>query len=317
MNNKPSSFAQKIRNKQKVILYELLPPPSHLSEVDLDTSISLFAKMLKKFPIDGINIPEVREEVRSGARSGTTVVKLEPREVCRYLQKYGINDLIINRPIVYLPWKEQQQWLTETYTKYGIHNFVFVGGESHTVNYPGLPVTEAVKKVTQQFHSQFQDILIGGITIPTRKNEAERVSQKSIAGVEYFTTQILYETGAIKNLLKQYWELCQKEHMIPKTILLSFAPITMVRDIELLDWLGVGIPQETREKLTTGWLGMGWRSMQICQDNLEDILDFVKKNNISVPIGLNVEHVSLHNFETSFDLLAKLSDNYIEPGDKK
>ena len=119
-NIKPNSFAKKVRDNQQVIMYELLPPPSHLSEVDLDTSISLFAQRLKNYPIDGVNIPEVREEVRSGARSGTTVVKLEPREVCRYLQKYGIKNLIINRPVVYLPWEQQQQWLNETFTKYGI-----------------------------------------------------------------------------------------------------------------------------------------------------------------------------------------------------
>ncbi|MGH2638442.1 MAG: hypothetical protein ACRDF4_04070, partial [Rhabdochlamydiaceae bacterium] len=144
----------------------------------------------------------------------------------------------------------------------------------------------------------------------TRLHEEKRVLQKALAGVTFFTTQIIYETESTKQFLQKYWELCRKEQVDPKMIFLSFAPLTTAADLNLLKWLGVEIPQETQDLLTTGWLGLGWRSLQICQDILEDILDFVEKKHIGVPIGLNVEHINRHNYEASFSLLERLSTLY-------
>src|SRR5258708_1821852 len=106
---KTTSLTQKIKQGEKTILYELLPLPKSLPEDDLHRSFSLFSATIKHFPVDAVNIPEVREETRSGARN-TTIEKLEPRLMCSYLKKYTNCELIVNRPIVYLPWEEQKKW---------------------------------------------------------------------------------------------------------------------------------------------------------------------------------------------------------------
>lgn len=93
-------------------------------------------------------------------------------------------------------------------------------------------------------------------------------------------------------------------------IFLSFAPLTTSADLALLKWLGVQIPKKTEDLIKTGWLGLGWRSQQVCQDILEDILSFVQKEHIGVPIGLNVEHINRHNYESSFSLLERLTNLY-------
>lgn len=304
---KNTSFAQKVLDREAVILYELLPPPKDLPEEDLVQSLSLFAAKIKKYPVAAVNIPEVREETRCGERNGKKIEKCEPREVGEYLQEFGIHDLIINRPVVYIPWNDQKNWLVETYKKYLIRNFVFVGGESHKIEYPGYSVSKAVQTVKQTLKNQFPDILIGGITIPARNNEAGRVFNKTQAGIDFFSSQIIYEAETIKKLLKEYWELCRKAEILPKPIFLSFAPITMKRDIELLTWLGVQIPQKTCNYLSTGWLGMGWRSQKMCDDVLQEILEYRDKKQIPVPLGLNIGHVNRHNFEPSFELLDRLS----------
>ncbi|MBI4078691.1 MAG: hypothetical protein HY429_00095 [Candidatus Levybacteria bacterium] len=306
-----NSLAQKIRNNKRVILYEFLPPLATLSLRDVAVSLSMFSDRLKKFPVDAVNIPEVREETRGGVRSAKQIIKLEPRIVYKRLKKYCDADVIINRPIVYSPWSEQFSWLWETYHTYGAKNFVFVGGESSKVTYPGISVGEAAKKVTSELKNDFPEILVGGIIIPTRKNEVARIVHKIDMGIEFFTTQILFETTAIKKLLLQLWDECKKTKRKPKMIFLSFAPATTVKDIELLQWLGVTIPQKTIKQLQTGWIGMGWRSIAICESLLYDILQFVKKEKITIPIGLNVEHVSRHNFELSFLLLKELSEGYV------
>lgn len=306
------SFSEKIRGRKKTILYELLPPPKYLSSLDIETSISIFASMLKDFPVDAVNIPEVHEETRSGLRDDKELIKLEPIELCKYLKVNGIKNIIINRPIVYLPWEIQQKWIKETYEKQNILNYIFVGGESSKIPYPGISVTEAAKQISQKFKSKFPDILLGGITIPSRKSEAQRVLKKTISGIEFFTTQILYETDSIKHFFKEYWNLCLEKKIEPKTIFLSFAPVSTKSDLKLLQWLGVEIPQKTFDLLSTGWLGMTYRSLKICQQSLEDILSFLENNKIDIPIGLNIEHVSRHNFESSFLLLEKLSKIYLQ-----
>src|SRR5258706_14674246 len=93
-----NTFGQKIKNGEKTILYELLPLPKDLSKKDISRSFSLFSKMIKNFPVDAINIPEVREETRSGVRQDAEIRKLAPHTVCSYLQKYTDIDFIINRP---------------------------------------------------------------------------------------------------------------------------------------------------------------------------------------------------------------------------
>jgi 5,10-methylenetetrahydrofolate reductase len=312
-----NSFSEKVRQKRKTVLYELLPPPKNLSKKDIEKSISTFMSMISNLPIDGVNIPEVREEKRNGKRGATELIKLEPRIVASYIKKHKMTDLIINRPVVYLPWEKQGRWLEELLFDYKIHNIVLVGGESSKIKYPGPSVAEAASKIKQDPKYKFEDILLGGITIPTRENEPFRVLQKANAGIEFFTTQILYESYSIKKFIKKYWQLCLKKNTDPKMIFLSFAPISSNRDIELLAWLGVDIPKKVLNLLTTGWIGAGWRSLQVCQDVLEDTLNFIEKEKIGVPIGINVEHVSKHNFEISFLLLERLLTLYDKNRQKK
>lgn len=308
--SKKNLLAQKVRQRKKVILYEFLPPPKDLSKTDLEEAIKFFSKQINQFPVDAVNIPEVREETREGTRKQPKIIKLEPRVVCSILQKYEASSVIVNRPIVYIPWDRQLRWLKETYEDFNIHNFIFVGGESSKIIYPGYSVVQAAEEVTNNLHKEFKNIFLGGITIPIRKNEAERMFQKANAGIEFFTSQILYEAESMKKVLGEYWELCKKHKQEPKMIFLSFAPISTIKDIELLKWLGVDIPKITQDDLTKGWLGMGSRSLTICKEILRDIISFVKKHKIEIPIGLNVEHVSRHNFELSFILLSELSKIY-------
>ncbi len=304
------TFAHKVRAGEKTILYELLPPPQHITQKDIKESLGLFAKLLTSYPVDGVNIPEVREETRSGIRIDKELIKLEPLTVAEHLQKYGIDQIIINRPIVYLPWEKQKKWLQHAYAK-NIHNFIFVGGESSAISYPGISVTEAATHVTTIHKNDFADICLGGILIPNRKYEAEKLLHKTEAGIEFFTTQIIYEATAIKKVLQSYWDLCCKKGIPTKMIFLSFAPIATKKDIDLLLWLGVEFSKKTLQWLTTGWLGMAERSMQLCQNILQEILDFVKEKKIGVPLGINVEHINQHNFELSFLLLDRVSNIYL------
>lgn len=300
------SLSHKIRLGAKTILYELMPPPKGLPKKDLESSVITFSNIAQSLPIDAINIPEVREETRNGERVGSEIVKVEPKVIARYLKRESNMDIIINHPTVYLPWDKQEKWFRKVYTS-GIRNVILVGGESSKVVYPGLSVAETAKKLKEIF----PDIFLGGITIPQRKGESQRVFKKSEAGIEFFTSQIIYDSKDIKKFLKEYDKICRLEKVLPKMMFLSFAPVSTPKDIQLLRWLGVYVPKKTVRYLEQGWFGMGWRSLDLSLEIFEDILTFIAKNKIRVPIGLNIEHVNRHNFESSFILLERISKLYL------
>ena len=54
------------------------------------------------------------------------------------------------------------------------------------------------------------------------------------------------------------------------------------------------------------------KSMEIAVQVLEKILSHLNKNNIIVPIGLNVEHIMSYNFQASIEMLQELSRIYRE-----
>lgn len=305
------SLAMKVRRGENLILYEVVPPSLSNTKAEIQNSITLITSLLKKLSIDGINIPHVCEEKRNGDRLIKMTDKLEPAELSKYLFSQGYTDVIINRPIVHLPWETQLKWLKKSYNS-SHRNFIFVGGESSKIKYPGASVTVAAKTLTDSLHAEFPDLILGGITIPTRKNEAENVLRKSLSGIEFFTSQILYESQSAKHLLSDYWKLCRQNKIKPKMICLSFAPVTSKKDIDLLTWLGVRIPRSVIDELTAGWLGMGWRSVNICQNILKEIFEFTKKEGIQVPIGLNVGYINRHNFEFSISFLEQLSKYYLQ-----
>ena len=113
-------------------------------------------------------------------------------------------------------------------------------------------------------------------------------------------------------MLKYYDELCKENSVLPRRILLSFAPVSSKKNIDFLKWLGVEIPQETEDRLIKDNAKMSNQSLEIASEILKDILNNNEKLRITVPIGLNVEHIMSYNFQSSINMLQELSKIYRE-----
>ena len=50
-------------------------------------------------------------------------------------------------------------------------------------------------------------------------------------------------------MLKYYDDICKKSKVLPRRILLSFAPVSSKKNIDFLKWLGVEIPKKTEKHL--------------------------------------------------------------------
>ena len=151
-------------------------------------------------------------------------------------------------------------------------------------------------------------ITLGGITIPSRKNESDRIRVKSRAGIDFFTSQILFDSNDI------VW-LIQRLNGLEARVFLSFAPVSHRRDLQFLRWLGADIPQDLDRFLLGSEDGATApaercleRSLDLAQRILMDVFDNLPPD--PPPLGLNIEHINRRNFAPAIKMLDRLGNLY-------
>ncbi|MBX3709962.1 MAG: hypothetical protein KIT56_08560 [Gammaproteobacteria bacterium] len=301
-----------------VIFYELLPPSHTIGEESLDAYIDCAIDLLMSSPIaiDAVNIPEIREENHKEIkRTESYMPKMNPALFAQMLEKasYEHLDVVLNHCTVYEPWEEQLKWLETITYQHNIRTCILVGGTTSKISYPGPDLIEMSDYI--QVHHQ-QDLFCGGITIQTRryndqnKDEPYRLLRKSKHGLAFFTSQIIYEPLSIKLLLKDYANICRQQEISPSRIFLSFAPISTHKDLDFLRWLGVIVPKSIERELFKADIGIGWRSAKVAVNIFQEILNYMHDEEIYIPLGINVEHITLHNFELSLEFIERLGKLY-------
>jgi 5,10-methylenetetrahydrofolate reductase len=307
---------------QGILFYEVIPPLQCTNGVTAEAYAECVAELVSSasVPVAAINLPEIRDEQRDVQIAGRT----HPYEPKTDARRFGQRlkeafkdpvDLVINRCTVYESWSHQHHWLQETHAVFDIKNLVLVGGETGQAAYPGPSVTEMAQSIRREYGNSFT---CGGITIPTRrsddpkKDEPHRLLHKTRHGLEFFTSQVLYEPQSTQRLLADYSRLCAQSGQKPKRIFLSFAPVCSSKDLDFLKWLGVEIPEAVERNLLKADMGIGWRSLREAQRILHEILQFAKSEASNVPLGLNIEHITRRNFELSKDFIEELGMHYGE-----
>ena len=305
----------RIRDKIKkprrpVVVYEILPPREE--DGTLNSYAEIISSLLSQTHIDAINIPEVHDEIGRGERPVSNQKRGEPREFGMLLQDIVGIEAIVNRVAVHTPYNDQLRWIEETYRKYEIENLIIVGGESSRKKYPGPTVNETLSAITNILNQKHCNILCGGISIPSRINESKNLINKSSNGSEFFTTQVIYESDNIIKMITNYQKRCDDLKTFPRRLLLSFAPVSSQRNIDFLRWLGVEIPDDTERYLNGRPGSMKERSLDVAIEVFNEILNHINKNNLRVPVGLNVEHIMSYNFQSSVEMLQELAKIYRE-----
>ena len=280
-------------------LFEVVPPAAAKPEA-LESSLHELQQLRGR--VDAINIPEIHDEDRPGERTSKFVERVEPRILgSRIKRELGI-EAVINRVTVHDA--EPERWFRETAGEWGIPNWVLVGGESKEITYPGPNPAEAARLVK----SLNLPVSLGGITIPSRENEPERIRKKHEQGVDFFTSQVMFDSNDL------VW-LIQRLNGVDARIFISFAPVTNRRDLQFLRWLGVDIPRDLDRFLTGSEKGESVaaetcldRSIDLAQRILMDVFDNLPPD--PPPIGLNIEHITRKNFTPSLAMLDRLGNLY-------
>jgi len=280
-------------------LFEVVPPAAAKPEA-MESTLRELQQLLGR--VDGINIPEIHDDDRPGERTSKFIERVEPRVLgSRIRRELGI-DVVINRVTVHDA--EPERWFRETCGPWDIPCWILVGGESKEIRYPGPSPGEAASRVK----SLGLPVSLGGITIPSRVNEPDRIRKKHAQGLEFFTSQVMFDSNDL------VW-LIQRLNGVDARVFVSFAPVTNRRDLEFLRWLGVDAPRDLDRFLLGSEQGEPAptetcleRSINLAQRILMDVFDNLPPD--PPPIGLNIEHITRRNFAPALAMLDRLGNLY-------
>ncbi|MBI4165722.1 MAG: hypothetical protein HY508_08325 [Acidobacteria bacterium] len=280
-----------------VTLFEIVPPEEGKPEA-LGAAVQEVAGV--RHLVDAVNLPEIHDEARGAERTYRFIPRVEPRLLGERMQRDAGVEAVINRVVVYDA--DPVRWFKESREKYGVEHAVLVGGESASAQYPGPGPAEAAERI----RSAGLPLTLGGISIPSRPNEVERVRAKVAAGMTFFTTQVLFDSNDI------VW-LIQKLNGLEARIFLSFTPVSHPGDLKFLRWLGADIPPSLDRFLLGEKAGSHKetcfeRSLDMAQRILMDVFDNLPPD--PPLIGLNIEHVNRRNFSSAVRMLERLGGLY-------
>lgn len=287
-------------------LFEIIPPPVTWEREKVEEWAHSVAEFSESLNIQYLNVPEVVNETTRGERVVKFIPKIDHLEFAKLIKSLNPKlKLIINKITPRIKREEFEEWFERAYNEFGCRFYVLVGGESSKINYPGYTVIEA----TEYVKSKFRDVIVGGITIFTRRNEVERIKKKMESGIEFFVSQIIFETENMKNVLNRL-KMETGERM--PLIHVSFAPALKFVDIEFMEWLGVEFDKGTLNYLMEDETKLKERTYSVIKKFIEEILTL--KKNAKMNLGINLEHVMYRNIEATKEFLKEIKPLLEEEG---
>lgn len=282
------------------IIFEVIPHAKTVSDAHCQKFVDKIADTLHEMKnISMLNIPEITEENHIGIPYYRNA---DNRKFGSLLREIYKKEIMVNTVVVHYASKDRfEQWLNESMSSYQIKNFIFVGAKINSIKYPGPGIVEA------NSIAHAKKINFGNIFIPERDNEADRLISKTASGCNFFTSQILFEPENLANVISDYSEKCDKAGLKPAKFFLSFSPVSSLEDISFVKWLGAEINKQTEHRLSSAQ-NIGSESLNVATELMNKILKSFDEMSISVPFGINIEYITLHNLELSKRLYEILSD---------
>ena len=205
---------------------------------------------------------------------------------------------------------EFDNWVDEAVNIYKLTAFNLVGAPSSKMNYNGLPLHEAGARMKSRGLAGF-----GCVCIPERHiskgNEHLNMFRKAEFGAEWFITQGVFSAAPVSKLINEYGDICRENGVVPKKVVLTFAPCGRKKTMDFIKWLGMFVP-EHKEKRILNAVSPVKESVILLREILLCIL--LQTGNSGVPLGINVESLSIFKDEidSAHDLFQLLQVRLID-----
>ena len=292
------SLKEKIEDtNQGVYLIGTTPPKIGTDKAQLKTIAEKLLGRLHEIEYDGVIIYDIQDESSrtNQARPFAFKQTVDPREYSHLLRNLSAQDVITYKSVAQRGVGEFKDWLSETKNDYDLQNVVLVGSPS-SIGDIKLSLPDAYKAMAEQS----DDFFLGGVTIAERhsskRNEHERLIEKTAQGCQFFISQAVYDAQATIELITSYARTCKAQGITPQRIILTFTPCGGEKTLEFMQWLGISVPEATKWRMLDADNTLS-ESVRICRENLDLILKSCA--HLDVPLGLNIE--SLTNRKEEID----------------
>ena len=284
------------------VCFEVIAPPKTWQISAVQQRAATVARILDTHGISCLNLPEVTEETRPGTRTVPSLPKMDHVRFGEIVREPQPGLALIPHKKCELITKEAfARWVQQLVDK-NIGHIVAVGGESHTISYPGLSVPEASAFVKRSFPS----MKVGGITIFTREDEVERIVAKMKSGITFFLSQIIFEVSPMKQVLSEVKRQCEDERLEFPDVFVSLAPAARIRDLEFMRWLGVQFPPTLLSLLTDkDEKRVETRTFEVLKKLIDEVVEVMAK--VTSNVGFNIGHVVYDNLDLSERLIELVS----------
>jgi len=312
----PTDFRTRVLERSNpVTIFEFIPPEAHTSEESLMDSASALTRTLEGFSgeVHGVYIPEIVDETARGIeirRPDRAEAKLFASYVKRACQDSLHLDALITHPFAHTPEHDTENWLTSTHNDLGIRNIVVVGPTTRHARLPGMSVNQALSYMNL-LNKQSYNFFPGAIAIASRRasgddDEPMRMVRKIHAGAKYFTTQIFYDSASMIDLLEAYSHTCKAHAVEPVRVFLSVSPVASRHTLKVISALGGSPPDHLIDAIFAQGGSIGNRSITMIETMLKRIFDHCHNNNLNIPLGLCIGHVTEGNMRLAYELLHRL-----------
>ena len=292
------SLKEKIEDtKQGVYLIGTTPPKIGTDKAQLKIIAEKLLGRLHEIEYDGVIIYDIQDESSRTNQDRPFAFKqtVDPREYSHLIRNLSAQDVITYKSVAQRGVGEFKDWLSETKNDYDLQNVVLVGSPS-SVGDIKLSLPDAYKALAEQS----DDFFLGGVTIAERhsskRNEHERLIEKTAQGCQFFISQAVYDAQATIELITSYARTCKAQGITPQRIILTFTPCGGEKTLDFMQWLGISVPEATKWRMLDADNTLS-ESVRICRENLDLILKSCA--HLDVPLGLNIE--SLTNRKEEID----------------
>lgn len=293
---------------QTIRLYGTTPPRLGSPAEVIQEAAEKLVERLQPLPVDAVVVYDIQDE------SGRTSVPrpfpfkgtVDPRDYSRLLGQLAGLPAINYKSLGTLDDTSWRAWLDQSADDYGVVHLSIVGRPTSGVSYP-LSLAEALE-TARQHRGEFT---LGGVMIAERDSpehsEGARLLAKASEGCSYFISQTVYNAKPTVTVLKEYLRECRAAGVAPRRIMFTFAPCGREKTMAFIKWLGVRITPVCERSILDAPNPLA-KSIEICVDNLREILDqdYVGR----IPLGINVESVSINRDEidATVELFHRLSE---------
>jgi hypothetical protein len=293
-------FLHKVKRRESgIMLYGITPPKEQTPSERIAEIAKRVVDTVGPLDADALVVYDVQDESARTAeeRPFPFVSSIDPfHYASQHLHGLPIPK-IIYRPAGKYSCEELALWLKGMKTQ-GFFP-VFVGLPT-----PDYIVKTSLKEAYELCREHLADqSLVGAVTIPERhiilKDEDVRMLDKMDAGVSFFVSQCIFNSGIAKQTLEALVTACDKSQKPVPTVIFTLTLCGSVKTLSFLDWLGIHVPEEMKAELTNCEDPVA-RSVEITTAIAKDLIGFCLDK--SIPFGFNIESVSIRKQEVDASL---------------